>query len=174
MLCSFLAGSCAGTARTGDDGHSSTPTWDPKLLCADHSMHWLQYLAVKEYSCRCCCTADQAFCWVAFKYTKYKCIITFQLNIFAGLAFNIMRILNYGGPRKFHLKQFSLTLNGKGEGTLCSGARCRAISRLNFKTVLWRHGCFFKQKKKITQWLERCGEVALPGDIFLLGKTEYI
>lgn len=145
------------------------------VLCADQSMHWLQYLAVKEYSCRCCCTADQAFCWAAFKYTKYKCIITFQPNLFAGLAFNIMRNLNYGGPCKFHLEQFSLTLNGKGEGTLWSGARWRAISRLNFKTVLWQQGCFFKWKKNITQWLERWGEVVLPWDIFLLllGKTEY-
>lgn len=134
ILCPFWAGSwvravcslpvaglhcstCAEPGRTGADGHSCTSTWNPKIqqsypqngvLCAGHSMHWLQYLAVKEYSCRCWCAVDQAFCWAAFKYTKYKCIITFQLNLFVGLAFDTMRNFNYGGPCKFYLEQFSL------------------------------------------------------------------
>lgn len=94
-------------------GHSCTsmePKNTPKLSTKWCSLCWPEHaliaiFSIEEYSCRCCCTVDQAFCWAAFKYTKHKCIMAFQLNLSAGLVFNIMRNLNYGGPCKFYLEQ---------------------------------------------------------------------
>lgn len=155
-------------------GHGCTSAWahiiqqscsQYGVTCADQNMHWLQYSAVRELSCWHCWTLRQTFCWVAFKCTKCKCIKMFPLNFLMRLGMRYhekwkLWWLLYVLPRIILLKFLgdAKTLNGKGKAMLWSGARCRAVMKLIFKTVLWQQGRFSKTQKGFTQWLEMGGE----------------